>query len=134
MDDNRIRLKMKPELTPVRLEDRMDVKASIDVQVNSNLRGLSVAGLVLMALGLLAMVVGLVMLVIGYPEDWQAWGEYEGHADAMDWDESRGLIETVVLSVGAGFTLLLLGSAMFFYGRTVVGKGRLDRFTMGGST
>ena len=119
MDDNRIKVKLQPELTPVRLEDRIDLKAAIDVHVESNLKGISRVGLVVAGLGLLSLVGGCVLFGLNYPDPW-----YDGTAEA------HRVIEMVVVAASLGIILLFLGTTMFFYGRSVIGKGRLDNFSM----
>lgn len=120
--DNRIHLRVEPQLTPVRLEDKMDVNAEIKVAVDASLTGLGVAGIILLGLGSLCVLVGSILLGLGYPSPWYA------SIDSASWGESRDLIERVILFFGSGVLLLLLGTSMFFYGRTVLGSGHLDRF------
>lgn len=111
LDDNRIRVKFQPELTPVRLQDRMDVKAEIDVGVDTHLKGVGVAGAVAAGTGLLAILVALTMLAFGYPYP------------------DLSFVKSVVLLAAAGVILLFLGASAFFYGRTVLGSGHLDEFS-----
>ncbi|MHB8634471.1 MAG: hypothetical protein ACYDBQ_11005 [Thermoplasmatota archaeon] len=123
-DDNRISVRMEPQLTPVRLEDKMDLNAEIKVAVDSHLTGLGMAGLIGIFAGILALVAGLLTFILSYPERWYAV------IGTADYDTSRNLIKTVVGLTGAGVVLLFVGTSMFFYGRTVLGSGHLDRFTM----
>jgi hypothetical protein len=124
MTENRIRVRMDPELTPVRLEDKMDVNTEIRVAVESHLKGLGVAGLVCMALGFLLILVAAVMFAAGYPDKYHA-------SNGVSLADSHAFIETFVLTSAAGFVLFLFGTSSFFYGRTVLGSGHLDDFSMG---
>ncbi len=122
MNENRIRVRLEPEMTPVRLEDKMDLHAEIQVAVNSHLTGLAIFGMVAIAVGVLAMLVGAVYFTSGYPDKY--------HATAgVSIGDSHNFIETVVLLTGSGVVLLFFGASAFFYGRTVLGSGSLDQFT-----
>ena len=120
---NRIHVRVEPELTPIRLEDRrMGVHAEIDVKVNSRLTGLGILGVFAISLGALLLLVACLTFAFGYPEKYHARGDItEAESDAF--------IELVVLSAAAGVILLFLGTSMFFYGRTVLGSGMLDRYS-----
>lgn len=123
MNENRIRVKLEPQLTPVRLEDKMDLHAEIQVAVDSHLTGLAIFGLVSLAVGILAFLAGAFMFAFGYPDPWYA------SFGSSTWGESRALIKGVVLFAASGVILLFLGTSTFFYGRTVLGSGSLDQFT-----
>jgi hypothetical protein len=123
-DDNRIRVKLEPEMQPVRYEDRMDLNSEIDVGVDTHMKGLGVAGLVAIAAGVLCILVGAIFFILGYPQDWIA-----SISDTGKYAASRALIERVVLFLGFGITLLFFGVSAFFYGRTVLGSGHLDQFS-----
>lgn len=123
MNENRIRLKLEPQLTPVRLEDKMDLHAEIQVAVDSHLTGVAFFGLACLGLGILSLLVGTIMFAFGYPNPW-----YSSFGQA-NWDESRALIKQVILLCASGIVLLFLGASTFFYGRTVLGSGSLDQFT-----
>ena len=122
-EDNRIRVRLQPEMQPVRYEDRMDLNSEIAVGVDTHMKGLSVAGLVAIAVGVLCVLIGSIMLGLGYPETWQS------SITDSDYAESRALIERVMLFLGSGIVLLFFGTSAFFYGRTVLGSGHLDQFT-----
>lgn len=122
-EDNRIRVRVEPELQPVRYEDKMDLNSEIEVGVDTHMKGLGVAGLIAIAVGVLCVLIGAILYTVGYPEPW-----YANIADA-DWADSRALIERVMLLWGGGVVLLFFGTSAFFYGRTVLGSGRLDQFT-----
>lgn len=111
MSENRIRVHIEPELTPTRLEDKRDLNAEINVAVDSHMTGLAIFGLVALVLGVLSALVGLLIFGAQYPSD-----------------TPRQVIKQVVLFLGAGIVLLFLGTSSFFYGRTVLGSGRLDQF------
>ncbi len=117
-DDNRIRLKVQQEATPISLQDQVDLKAQIKVDVETHLTGLGMGGVIALALGAIALVVGSVVFLSVYPDQW--------YGDASDMTHYR-YVRTVELSWGAGIILLLLGTAMFFYGRTVLGSGGLQQ-------
>lgn len=122
MTDNRIKLRMEPELTPVRLEDKVDLDAEIKVAVDSHVTGLGAAGLVVMGLGMLSLVIGTLMFAFGYPERMRT--------PDVTWEQAKAYGKAIALFVGAGVVLLFLGTSMFFYGRTVLGSGRLDQFNL----
>ncbi|MCA1819514.1 MAG: hypothetical protein LC620_05610, partial [Halobacteriales archaeon] len=61
MSENRIRVRVEPELTPTRLEDKMDVNAEIDVGVDTHLKGLGVAGAVCVGVGFVALLAAALM-------------------------------------------------------------------------
>ncbi|MEA3190879.1 MAG: hypothetical protein QOD77_1461 [Thermoplasmata archaeon] len=111
MSENRIRVNIQPELTPTRLEDRRDLNAEINVAVDSHMTGLAVFGVVALVLGVLSALVGLVIFGVQYPSA-----------------APREVIKQAVLFLGSGIVLLFLGTSSFFYGRTVLGSGRLDQF------
>lgn len=119
MSENRIRVKVQPELTPVRLEDKMDVNAEIQVGVNTHLRGLGVAGAVCVGVGTLALLVAALMFFFGYPEPWYGPADDAGHT---------AFVKAVILVGATGTVLLFFGTSAFFYGRTVLGSGHLDQF------
>jgi hypothetical protein len=119
MTENRIRVKVEPELTPVRLEDKMDVHAEIDVGVESHLKGLGVFGAVLATVGALLIVVAAIMFAFGFPTPWYGSIDDAGH---------NAFVKAVVITAAAGVTFLFVGTSAFFYGRTVLGSGHLDQF------
>ena len=121
-NDNRIRLRTEPEMTPVRLEDKIDMDAEIKVAVDSHLTGLGVAGLVALGLGLLGLLVGALMFAFGYPQRMRT--------PDVTWEEAKAFTRNIALLFGTGVVLLFLGTSMFFYGRTVLGSGRLDSFNL----
>ncbi|MES2154299.1 MAG: hypothetical protein V4510_04110 [bacterium] len=122
MNENRIRVRLEPEMTPVRLEDKMDLHAEIQVAVDSHLTGLAVFGMVAIAVGILGIVAGAVYFVSGYPDKYHA-------ANGVTVADSHNFIESIVLLMGSGIVLLFFGASAFFYGRTVLGQGSLDQFT-----
>lgn len=116
--ENRIRLKVQQEATPISLQDQVDVKAQIRVDVETHLTGLGMAGVVSLTLGAVLLIIGCVMWVVIYPAE---WGGYVG-------DDSSFTKTLIVEELwGFGFTFLMLGTAMFFYGRTVLGSGGLQQ-------
>ena len=123
MSENRIRVNLQPELTPTRLEDKvdkMDVNAEIDVGVNTHVKGLGMAGIACIVAGALAVLVASVMLAFGYPTPWIGAPDDGGHT---------AFVKGVVLTAASGVVLLFFGTSAFFYGRTVLGSGQLDEFT-----
>lgn len=110
VDENRIRVNLQPELTPTRHEDRVDVTAAVDVGVQTHLKGWGVVGAVCLGLGLVAMLVALVMF---------SFGGFPMHVN---------FVKTVVLLASAGVVLLFFGTSAFFFGRTVLGSGRVDQY------
>lgn len=122
MSENRIKVKVEPEMTPIRLEERMDLNSEIKVSVGSHLKGLAVVGLGAIALGTVLVLAGSVYFTTGYPDLYHAAG---GHTVA----ESHAFIERVVEILAAGVILLFGGTSAFFYGRLVLGSGHLDQFS-----
>lgn len=122
MTENRIKVKVEPEMTPIRLEDRMDLNSEIKVSVGSHLKGLAVVGLVGIALGTVLVLVGSIYFTTGYPDLYHAT---RGYTVA----ESHDFIERVVEILAAGVILLFGGTSAFFYGRLVLGSGHLDQFS-----
>lgn len=120
-DDNRIRLKVQQEATPISLQDQVDLKAQIKVDVETHLTGLGMAGVIALALGALCAVIGFVWLAVVYPDN--GWS---GPAQPFS-DPHYGVVRSIVLLVAGGVTFLMLGTAMFFYGRTVLGSGGLQQ-------
>ncbi len=118
--ESRIRVKVDPEFTPSRLEDRRDVNAEIKVDVDAHLRGLAFVGIIFLGLGTLAMLVGALMFALGMPDK------------LYDPDLKNSYVKPMTLSLGGGVIFLLFGASAFFHGRTVVGSGRLDQFTAEG--
>lgn len=117
-DENRIKLKVQQEATPISLQDQVDLKAQIKVDVETHLTGLGMAGVIALTLGALAIVIGSVVFLSVYPDQW-----YGDHSDGSHYTYVR----TVELLWGFGVVLLMLGTAMFFYGRTVLGSGGLQQ-------
>lgn len=122
MTENRIKVRVEPEMTPIRLEDRMDLNSEIKVNVGSHLRGLAVVGLLAIALGTLLVLSGSIYFTLGYPDLYHATHGYTV-------TESHTFIERVVEVLAAGVILLFGGTSMFFYGRLVLGSGHLDQFS-----
>lgn len=120
-DENRIRLKVQQEATPISLQDQVDLKAQIKVDVETHLTGLGMAGVIALTLGALAIVIGSIILAATYPDN--GWS---GPAQPFS-DPHYDVVRSVVLLIGVGITLLMLGTAMFFYGRTVLGSGGLQQ-------
>lgn len=120
-EENRIRLKVQQEATPISLQDQVDLKAQIKVDVETHLTGLGMAGVIALALGALAIVIGSIVLAATYPDN--GWS---GPAQPFT-DPHYDVVRAVVLLIGVGLTLLMLGTAMFFYGRTVLGSGGLQQ-------
>jgi hypothetical protein len=123
VDENRIRVRLESELTPVRLEDKMDLHAEIQVAVDSHLTGLAIFGLVALLVGILAVLVGAIMFALNYPNPWYA------AFGSAHYQESRDLIKRIVLFLAGGIVLIFVGTSTFFYGRTVLGSGSLDQFS-----
>lgn len=121
-NDNRIRVRVEPEMTPIRLEDRMDLNSEIKVAVDSHLKGLAVAGLFAITVGTLMVLAGSIYFTLGYPDLYHASNGYTIL-------ESHTFIERVVEVLAAGVILLFGGTSAFFYGRLVLGSGHLDQFT-----
>jgi hypothetical protein len=116
--ENRIRLKVQQEATPISLQDQVDLKAQIKVDVETHLTGLGMGGVIALTLGALGLVAGSVLFLSVYPDQWY------GDPDDMT---HYTYVRTVELLWGFGIMLLLLGTAMFFYGRTVLGSGGLQQ-------
>ncbi|MEK6975531.1 MAG: hypothetical protein AABY18_04220 [Candidatus Thermoplasmatota archaeon] len=119
--ENRIRLKVQQEATPISLQDQVDLKAQIKVDVETHLTGLGMGGVIALTLGALCLLVGCITLAATYPDN--GWS---GPAQPFS-DSHYDLVRAVVLLIGVGVTLLMLGTAMFFYGRTVLGSGGLQQ-------
>lgn len=117
-NSNRIRLKVQQEATPISLQDQVGLKAQIKVDVETHLTGLGVFGVFFLALGAVLLIGGSLFWVTIYPEE---WGGYVGD------DSSFTKTLLVEQMWGFGFTFLMLGTAMFFYGRTVLGSGGLQQ-------
>lgn len=120
--ENRIRLRVQQEATPISLQDQVDLKAKIKVEVETHLTGLGMAGVVTLAIGALCVVIGSVFLAIVYPDN--GWS---GPSQPFS-DPHYTVVRTIVLLLGVGVTSLMLGTSMFFYGRTVLGSGGLEQF------
>lgn len=119
VSENRIRVNMQPELTPVRLEDKMDVNAVIDVGVDTHLKGIGVAGAVAATLGALGIFVAAIMLAFNFPTPWYGAVNDAAHV---------AIVKGIVITAAGGVILLFIGTSAFFYGRTVLGSGHLDQF------
>ncbi len=117
--ENRIRLKVNQEAVPISLADQVDLKAKIKVDVETHLTGLGVAGVISLSLGAICLLLGSVYFLAVYPDDW--YGEPD---DPVHYANVRN----VELLLGAGVICLMFGTAMFFYGRTVLGSGGLQAF------
>jgi hypothetical protein len=120
--DNRIRVRVEPELTPIRLNDRMDLNSEIKVAVDSHLKGLAVAGAFAIGVGTLLVLVGCIYFTFGYPNPYHSGNGYTAQ-------QSYTFIERVVEILAAGVILLFGGTSAFFYGRLVLGSGHLDQFS-----
>lgn len=120
--DNRIKLKVQQEATPISLQDQVDLKAKINVEVETHLTGLGMGGVLVLAVGALLVVVGAVVFAIVYPDN--GWS---GPAQPFS-DPHYDVVRAVVLLLALGITGLMLGTSMFFYGRTVLGSGGLEQF------
>ena len=120
--ENRIKLKVQQEPTPISLQDQVDLKAKIKVEVETHLTGLGMGGVVVLAIGALCVVIGSVWLAFVYPS--HGWS---GPAQPFS-DPHYAIVRSIVLLLGIGVTALMLGTSMFFYGRTVLGSGGLEQF------
>lgn len=120
--ENRIKLRVQQEPTPISLQDQVDLKAQIKVEVETHLTGLGMGGVVILAIGAICVVLGCVLFAIVYPDN--GW---RGPAQPFS-DQHYDIVRAVVLLFGVGITSLMLGTSMFFYGRTVLGSGGLERF------
>ncbi len=121
-DENRIRLRVQQEATPISLQDQVDLKAKIKVEVETHLTGLGMGGVVVLAVGALCVVIGSIWLAVVYPDN--GWS---GPAQPFS-DPHYAIVRSIVLLLGFGITCLMLGTSMFFYGRTVLGSGGLEQF------
>jgi hypothetical protein len=110
VEENRIRLKVQQEATPISLQDQVD------------LNGLGMGGVVTLAVGALCVVIGSILLAVVYPDN--GWS---GPAQPFS-DGHYAIVRSIVLLLGFGITCLMLGTSMFFYGRTVLGSGGLEQF------
>lgn len=120
--DNRIKLKVQQEATPISLQDQVDLKAKINVEVETHLTGLGMGGVVVLAIGALLVVIGAIVFAVVYPDN--GWS---GPAQPFS-DPHYDVVRAVVLLLALGITGLMLGTSMFFYGRTVLGSGGLEQF------
>lgn len=120
--ENRISLRVQQEPTPISLQDQVDLKAKIKVEVETHLTGLGMGGVVVLAIGALCVLIGFVLFAIVYPDN--GWS---GPAQPYS-DPHYGIVQAVILLLGIGVTGLMLGTSMFFYGRTVLGSGGLEQF------
>lgn len=119
--ENRIKLKVQQDPTPISLQDQVDLKAKIKVEVETHLTGLGMAGVVTLAIGALCVVIGSIFLAVVYPDNgWSGPARYD--------DPHYDIVRAIVLLLGIGVTCLMLGTSMFFYGRTVLGSGGLEQF------
>jgi len=119
--ENRIKLKVQQDPTPISLQDQVDLKAKIKVEVETHLTGLGMGGVVTLAIGALCVVIGSIFLAVVYPNNgWRGPAQpfSDGHYD---------VVRAIVLLLGFGVTCLMLGTSMFFYGRTVLGSGGLQQ-------
>src|SRR5215210_2951569 len=115
--ENRIKLKVQQDPTPISLQDQVDLKAKIKVEVETHLTGLGMAGVVTLAVGALCVVIGSIFLAVVYPDNgWSGPAQPFTH-------RHYDVVRTVVLLLGFGVTCLMVGTSMFFYGRTVLGSG-----------
>ena len=120
--ENRISLRVQQEPTPISLQDQVDLKAKIKVEVETHLTGLGMAGVVVLAVGALCVLIGCIMFAIVYPDNgWSGPAQPYSHSH-------YDVVQAVVLLFGVGVTALMLGTSMFFYGRTVLGSGGLEQF------
>jgi hypothetical protein len=120
--ENRIKLRVNQEPTPISLQDQVDLKAKIKVEVETHLTGLGMGGVVVLAVGALCVVIGCILFAVVYPDN--GWS---GPATPFT-DRHYDIVRSVVLLFGVGVTSLMLGTSMFFYGRTVLGSGGLEQF------
>ncbi len=120
--ENRIKLKVQQDPTPISLQDQVDLKAKIKVEVETHLTGLGMGGVVTLAIGALCVVIGSIFLAVVYPDN--GWS---GPAQPFS-DPHYSVVRAIVLLLGVGVTSLMLGTSMFFYGRTVLGSGGLEQF------
>src|ERR1041385_4134686 len=109
--ENRIRLRVQQEATPISLQDQVDLKAKIKVDVETHLTGLGMGGVVVLALGALFVVIGSIWLAAVYPD--RGWS---GPAQPFS-DPHYTTGRSLVLPLGPRLTCLVLGTSMFFYGR-----------------
>src|ERR1051325_10839256 len=111
--ENRIRLRVQQEATPISLQDQVDLKAKIKVDVETHLTGLGMVGVVVLALGALFVVIGSIRLAAVCPD--RGWS---GPAQPFS-DPHYTAVRSIVVLLGLGITSLMLGTSMFFYGRHV---------------
>lgn len=120
--ENRIKLRVQQEPTPISLQDQVDLKAKIKVEVETHLTGLGMGGVVVLAIGAICVVLGCILFAAVYPDN--GWS---GPAQPFS-DRHYDIVRGVVLLLAVGIIALMLGTSMFFYGRTVLGSGGLEQF------
>jgi hypothetical protein len=120
--ENRIKLRVQQEPTPISLQDQVDLKAKIKVEVETHLTGLGMGGVIVLAVGALFVVIGSIFFASVYPN--HGWS---GPATPFS-DRHYTFVRSIVVLIGLGITGLMLGTSMFFYGRTVLGSGGLEQF------
>lgn len=109
-----------PIRVPVRLpheeqrETTVDVHTEIEMRMGARLRGFSRAGLVLVILGAVATTLSLLLFAFAFPD--------YVFAIKVEAAVARLVTKALVLGFGLGATLVLFGTTLFFYGRSVVGR------------
>jgi hypothetical protein len=74
-------------------------------------------GIVLLVIGVIALLVGTIVFLTAYPDTW-----YAGTAKAA------ARVETTILSIAIGFLLVLVGTSLLAFARSVVGQGTTEHY------
>ncbi len=122
-NDNRIQVPVDSSFSSGRRLDRMDLHGELDIHVETNLGPSGIAGVVMLALGALALLIGAAFFLNGFPDTWYGAGD-------ITFEESKRLVERVMISSGLGVILLFAGTSLYFYGRTTRGAGSLDQYRL----
>ncbi len=122
-DDNRVRVNVGASSVEEH-ERNIDVRADIGVSMSNQATPSATIGIVLMVLGGIGLLIGSVMYLIGYPDRWYGTG-------GVTVEESKQWVESIVLLVGLGIILAVYGTSLYYFGRHVAGRGRLQHFRLG---
>lgn len=122
-DDHRIRIDVRDDYQATD-ERQVAVEADLGVQMEDKPTIWSRLGVIGIILGGLSIVLGCLIYIAGYPERWYA-------LDGVTIAESKQYVKAIVLTLGVGLMLLLEGTALYFFGRHVNGKGRLRHLRLG---
>jgi len=106
-------------------EKDLSVRSDLAVNVDTERTPIAWIGLVTMLVGSVLFTVGGFLFAAAYPDAWYALDRAVA--------ASQGRIRLIMTMMGLGTVGVFLGTSMYFFGRSMRGRGQVDRIRMGDS-